>query len=308
MTDAIRTHTLAKFYDGRAVVEELSWAAPTGTAWGLLGANGAGKSTTLRMLMGFTPPSQGRAEVLGEDCRSMTPAARARLGYVAEQPLLPSWLRVDELLRFHRGLYPAWDGTRERQLLELFELSPRARISTLSKGQNRRLMLTLALAQNADLLLLDEPASGLDVAARRQLLTLLGEFLSGGPRTLVLSSHIVTDVERIVTHVAFMRQGRLIDTAPLDALHEQVKRVRMPAALWDETEATWRAARPLAVESRGSTRSATVRRLDLVPDAVLDHPGVEILGLGLEDIYLAITGGDHATPAPLAAPQRGAAS
>ncbi len=289
MNHAITTSRLTKIYDGHAAVEGLDWQIPVGSAWAFLGENGAGKSTTLRMLMGFTPAASGSCTVLGEDPMRMAPRTRERIAYVAEEPLLPPWMRVDRMVRFHASFYPRWNASLERNLLERFELSARKRISTLSKGQNRRLMLVLALCQNSDLMILDEPWSGLDVAARRELLGLLGDYLAKGERTLLISSHIVTDVERIASDVAIVRGGRLIHAAPLDELHENVKRIRMPRELWARTAEHWHSAGVLSEEGTDATQVVTVRRFDVLDPDLVNSPDVEAANLGLEDIFLALS-------------------
>lgn len=308
---AIETRSLTKVYDGERVVDGLDWTVPRGAACAFLGPNAAGKSTTLRMLMGFTHPTAGTCRVLGEDPWDLRPATRARVGYVAEQPLLPPWIRVGALVDFHRSLYPAWSTKLERELLELFELPLAKKVSQLSKGQHRRLMLTLALAQAPDLLILDEPGAGLDVAARRQLLSLLADYLAGEGKTLVLSTHIVTDVERIASHVAVIAHGRMVAHTELDELHENVKQVRMPRAFWDRTVARWEAAGILAADVGEHAVTLTVRhfhthgRFVLAElsegevhaqhgpheDLYLGENGAEaqVLHLGLEDAFLALS-------------------
>lgn len=142
---ALSTEKLTKFYDTRAVVRELDWRVPVGAACALLGPNGAGKSTTLKLLLGFTPASGGVARILGADPFALTPALRARIGYVSERPILPSWARVERVIAFHAGLYPRWNRALEKELGAAFTLHTRARVAELSKGQNRSLMLLLAL-------------------------------------------------------------------------------------------------------------------------------------------------------------------
>ena len=161
----------------------------------------------------------------------MSAAAKARLCFVAEVPNLPHLATPRRLAAIHEALYPNWSQHRFQVLSERLEIDQRARIDSLSKGQRRRANLILALASQPDLLLLDEPGSGLDVAGRRELLSLLAEWLAGGDgqRSLVFSTHIVTDVERIASDVSILARGRLVFDAALDDVHEQIKRIRMPA-------------------------------------------------------------------------------
>jgi ABC-2 type transport system ATP-binding protein len=293
---AIATRGLTKFYEARAVVRELTWEVPVGAACALLGPNGAGKSTTLKLLLGFTPPSAGEMRILGEDPWELAPATRARIGYVAEKPILPPWIRVDRLIRFHASLYPRWDHRLEKELGQMFAIAGGRRVSELSKGQNRSLMLLLALCQAAELLILDEPASGLDVAARRAFLGLLADWLAEGGRTLVISSHLLTDVERLASHVAILRQGELVEHRPLDELKQRVKQVRLPIGAADQLTARLSPSCVLAKEEAGRGALLTLRLDGPVERLLGELPPdqVEVIGLPLEEIYLALTGANGA--------------
>jgi len=309
---AIEADGLTKHYGTATAVDDLTWSLPAGEACAFLGPNGAGKSTALRMLLGFTPASRGTCRVLGENPWEMAPATRARIGYVAEQSILPPWMRVGALLDFHRSLYPRWNREHERALCDVLEVSREPRVSQLSKGQNRRLALLLALAQDADLLVLDEPGAGLDVAARRQLLSLLGEFLAGEGKTVLFSTHLVTDVERIASRVAVLARGRLVADAELDELHENVKSVRLAREVFERTRERWAAAGLLEVATDERTANLVVRHFatqgrfilrDLAEGEVVvaesdrgatymgsDGREARVTNLALEDIFLALAG------------------
>jgi len=288
---AIATRGLTKFYEGRVVVRELDWEVPVGSACALLGPNGAGKSTTLRLVLGFTPPSSGETRILGADPWELPPLVRARVGYVAEKPILPPWMRVDRLIAFHASLYPRWDRALARELGATFALQGGRRVGELSKGQNRALMLLLALCQCPELLILDEPASGLDVAARRTFLGLLADYLAGGERTLVLSSHQLTDVERLVTDVAILREGRLIEHRSLDELKDTIRQVRLPIGAADQLTARLPAGSVLVREDSGRGSLLTLRLEEPLERCLDGLPSdqIEAHGLPLEEIYLALT-------------------
>ncbi|MFO1010215.1 MAG: ABC transporter ATP-binding protein [Planctomycetota bacterium] len=291
-TPALATHDLTKVYEGHLVVDGLDWTVESGTACALLGPNGSGKTTTLRMLMGFTPPSRGSCELLGVDAWNPPPAMRARVAYVPDQPALPGWMRVGELIHFHASFYPRWDAKRERELIDLFALSTAPRVSVLSKGQHRKLMLLLALCQNSDLLLLDEPASGLDVDSRRDFLGLLGEYLGQGERSLVFSTHLLTDVERIATHVLLLEHGRAIEQCALDALQEDVRSVTLSKELFERTREVWEDAGILERSDANGSATLLVRRFTSGPAELartLPPNSLECSALPLEDVYLALT-------------------
>ncbi len=295
MSSALVTRGLTKHYEARAVVRALDWEVPVGAAVALLGPNGAGKTTTLRLLLGFTPPSDGEVRILGEDPWELTPGTRARIGYVAEKPVLPPWIRVERLIAFHASLYPRWDHALARELGATFALDGKRLVGELSKGQNRALMLLLALSQCPDLLLLDEPASGLDVSARRAFLGVLADYLAEGERTLVISTHLLTDVERLASHVAILRRGELIVNRSLDELKESIRQVRLPLAAADQLRAGLPEGSVLARVEDGRSALLTLavdgRRLeDLL--AGLPREQVEVQGLPLEEIYLALVGAE----------------
>ncbi len=297
MNNVLEAKGLTKLYGTTQAVAGLDWQIPQGSACAFLGPNGSGKSTTLRMCLGMTPATRGTCQVLGEDAWAMRPQTRGRIGYVSEQPILPPWMLVGRLVQFHANFYPNWDSAREKKLRDLFEIRDKERISNLSKGQHRRLMLFLALCQGSDLLLLDEPASGLDVAARRQLLSLLSDFLAGDGKTLVVSTHIVTDIERIASDVAFIQAGRLLECASLDDLKEQVKRIRLPRDLVLRAEPILNRAGILDEETNGAQHVVTVREfsddLGHALQQAVDNQA-DVLNLSLEDIYLAIVGNKEA--------------
>lgn len=290
MNPLIDIEQLSKHYDGRAVVDRIDWKVAPGQSWALLGHNGAGKSTLIRMLMGFTPPSGGRVAVLGHDPFEMPVAARADVGFVPEDSMLPPWASVNDILAMHAALYAEWNAGRCADLLERFRLPCKARVATLSRGMNRKLMLLLALSQSPRLLLLDEPGAGLDVESRRELLGLIGEFLADGESSVVFSTHLVTDVGRIADHVAILRDGAMVRTASADDLLENTKRVRMPADVWLETATRWEAGGVVDVEGAETWRTVLLDNATAVSPLVseLEARGVERIDLPLEDVFLAL--------------------
>jgi len=293
MRYAIETDDLTRFYRSVPAVQGLTWKVPAGTAWAFLGPNGAGKSTTLKMLMGFVPPTRGSSRLLGEDPWSIRPETKAGVGYVAERPSLPTWMRVDEILRFHSGFYPGWRRDVEHQLRETFGLRGDARISSLSKGMHSSLMILLALCQGSRLLLLDEPAAALDVEKRRLLLSLLADFLTEEEHTLIFSTHIVTDVERIASHVAVIARGRLVECSELEELQGNVKAISLPVSAFHACKDLLARMDVLSEEAHGTARELVVRRyLDVEPElrSRLGPDALRVRDLSLEDIYLALVG------------------
>jgi len=292
---AIETKGITKFYDNIMAVSDLNWQVPVGSACAFLGTNGSGKTTTLRMLMGFTAPSRGSCQILGEDPWKITPETRSRIGYVSEQAILPPWMKVEKLIEFHSSYYPNWDREREKNLRELFEISSQQRISNLSKGQHRRLMVLLALCQGSDLLVLDEPGAGMDVSARRKFLNLLGEYLTDENKTIIISTHIVTDIERIASHIAILKDGCLLVFAPLDELKEKVKRIRLLEKSFQKVDSLWSKVGVLSIEDKGASKIVTVSNFSMEAQSSLKlmaGEDVEVLDLPLEEIFLAYVEND----------------
>jgi ABC-2 type transport system ATP-binding protein len=289
--EPVRTEGLARAYDTVTALDGVDWSVSPGAACALLGPNGAGKTTLLKLLLGFIPPSRGCCSVLGMDSWELDPDTRSRIGYVPERPFLPQWMRVREILQLHASLYPGWDEKRKDDLISLFDIPVERTVNELSKGQNQYLMILLAVCGSPDLLLLDEPASGLDPAARRQLFNLLGEYLADGERTVVLSSHLLSDVERFATDVAILVHGQLLRHRALDGLLDSIKCLRVAESSYHRVESLLEGTVFLERQKDRDRMILTVEGLSPERLQKLGNFGVdvEVLNLSLEDIYLVLT-------------------
>lgn len=205
-------------------VDHLALAVPEGSVFGLLGANGAGKTTSIRMMVGHLRPDAGTIRVLGHDPTEQNEPLRQRIAYISENMQLPPWMTIPEAARFCAAMYPAWNHERVGLLADRFHLSLKKRYDEFSKGQRRAMCILLCLCRETQLLILDEPASGLDTVARRDFLSTMLEFVCDGTRTVLFSSHILGDIERVVDRVAIMKSGRLLLSGSLDELKEDVKK------------------------------------------------------------------------------------
>jgi len=205
---------------GTDVLAGVSFSLGPGEVVGLLGKNGAGKTTLIRIAMGMIEPQHGTVRVLGLSPREKPVELKRRVGYVAEDQILPPFLTVGQVVDLHRGLYPTWDDAMASDLLDQFELPQRARIRTLSKGQARRTALLCAVAHRPKLLLLDEPASGLDPAARREFLETSIRLLNESGSAILFSSHYMTDVERMADRIVMVHGGKVLIDNGLDELRE----------------------------------------------------------------------------------------
>jgi ABC-2 type transport system ATP-binding protein len=226
MTPAIEIHKVSKTYPGKKALDSLSLDVPTGSIFALLGDNGAGKSTTIRILNGLTPPDRGYAKILGHDAWKDAAELRRRIGYVPERPKFYDWMTVQQIGWFTSGFQGKGYLDRYLNLTKQFLLDSSAKLSVLSKGQYAKVGLALALAINPEVLILDEPTSGLDLLVRREFLASMVR-LAGEGRTILICSHQVAEVERIASHVAFLHAGRVLLTAPLENLRDLMVRIRL---------------------------------------------------------------------------------
>ena len=202
------------------VLAGVSFSIDSGQVVGLLGRNGAGKTTLLRIAMGMIDPQQGSVEIFGLDPRQHPLEVKGRVGYVSEDQILPPYLRVNQVISLHKGLFPTWDDDLARGMIDRFAIPGRQKIKTLSKGQARPVALLCAVAHRPELLILDEPAGGLDPAARRDFLETSIQLLNESGTTILFSSHYMSDVERLADRIVMLHDGRVLIDTQLDDLRE----------------------------------------------------------------------------------------
>ncbi len=214
----IQVSDLTRRFGETTALDSVSLAITRGGVHGLVGANGAGKTTLIRHILGLLRAESGSVRVFGLDPVADPVAVLSRIGYLSEDNDLPGWMRVEELLRYVRAFYPAWDDRYAEELRQTFALDPAAKIRHLSKGQKARAGLLVALAYRPDLLLLDEPSSGLDPVVRRDILAAVLRTLADEGRTVLFSSHLLDEVEEVADHVTMIHRGRIALSATLDAI------------------------------------------------------------------------------------------
>ena len=191
-----------------------------GAVYGLVGANGAGKTTFIKHVLGLLRAQSGSVRVFGLDPVADPVAVLSRIGYLSEENDLPGWMRVDELIRYSQAFYPGWDDAYAEDLLQAFALDPTAKIKGLSRGQKARAGLLIALAYRPELLVLDEPSSGLDPIVRRDILGAVIRTIADEGRTVLFSSHLLEEVEQVADHVTMIHQGAIALSAPLDEIKD----------------------------------------------------------------------------------------
>lgn len=221
---------LRKSFSGRTILKGVDLSLPVGSVVGLVGTNGSGKSTLIKCLLGLLKPTGGSAFLFGENPWWLSAASKARLGYVPQVVQLYPWMTVAQIVSYTAAFYDSWDEVWAQTLLNRMELPGAHRVGTLSTGQQQKLALVLAFGHRPELLILDEPVASLDPIARRELLKSIMELTLDNRHTVLFSTHITSDLERVATHVAFLRNGKIALFDELDAVKDRVKRVRIRAA------------------------------------------------------------------------------
>jgi len=227
----IEARGLTRYFGGRCAVDDVSFSVPRGSVFAFIGRNGAGKTTTIRMILGLLEPTRGSSNILGYDCASLPPAARARIGYMAEGHPVYGWMRVGQYADFQRSFYPRWNQEIFASVIDYFAIDPHTKAGHLSHGQRAGLHLAMTLAIEPKVLMLDDPATGLDPAARRSLLEAMVYFTRDRERTIFFSSHLLDDVERVADRVAVLDYSVLRVCCSADTFRDHVRRlvVRFPA-------------------------------------------------------------------------------
>jgi ABC-2 type transport system ATP-binding protein len=223
----IQIDKLTKCFDDVRALDEVSLEIGTGRIVGLLGANGGGKSTLLRHMVGLYLPDRGSCHTFGVKTAELTPEDLSRIGYVHQEGALIDWMTAEQLVRYVAAYYPTWNQELETAFIDRFELPVNQRVGAMSPGQRQKLAILLVIAFEPELLILDEPAAALDPIARHQFLELLLEIIQNEGRTILISSHILSDVEKVIDHVLILDEGKLLRDCTFDELREEFVRVRL---------------------------------------------------------------------------------
>lgn len=282
----IAVSELTRRFGAKTALASVSLSVPRGGVYGLVGANGAGKTTLIRHILGLLRAESGTVRVFGRDPVADPVGVLSRIGYLSEENDLPLWMRVDELIRYSRVFYPGWDDAYAEELRKTFGLDPAAKIGNLSKGQKARAGLLVALAYRPELLLLDEPSSGLDPIVRRDILGAILRTIADEGRTVLFSSHLLEEVEQVADHVTMISQGKIALSATLRSIMDSHRcitirsQARPPAVegvlRWDKTGDEWTAVyRGDAAQLRKAMNGAQI---------------VEERGASLDEIFVAHAG------------------
>jgi len=301
----IRVDGIRKQFRNQEVLKGVSFEVQAGQTFAFLGRNGTGKTTCIRTLLGLLTPDAGSVSILGINPRTNPLAVRRRVGYLAEDQKMFGWMTVEQIVHFIAPFYDAWDDELADQYLTQFELPRQTKIRHLSKGQNVRLGLVLALAHRPEVVILDDPVLGLDPIMRKEFNRDLIAHLQGEGRTVLFSSHLLYEVEAVADAVGILHQGQIVRLGATDDLREQVKRLIVPSAALGRLYG-------LKVLDAAPVGDRTGLTVDSAPDAIaaLHQIGVEpeIVDLNLDEIFEAfvigrpeVTAGRGGTAMPVPA-------
>jgi ABC-2 type transport system ATP-binding protein len=282
---------VVKTYKRRRVLDGLDLEIPRGSVVGLLGKNGSGKTTFIKIALGLVRSDGGSIRLLGEDAWNLGAREKAQLGYVPQVITLYQWMRVHQLMDYTAPFYPKWNSSLVSDLLRRFEVDPQAKVKTLSVGTLQKLAIILALGHEPQLLVLDEPAASLDPSARREFLKAILEIAVDDRRTVLFSTHITSDLERVADRVAILQSGKIIYHDELDALKDSVKRLHISAS--EPLPTTFNIAGEIARRLEGNEAVLTVRGdwAGAVEQIERNYSAiVRVEDLNLEDIFLEV---DH---------------
>lgn len=295
LSPVIDVEWLTRSFGKKTALDEVSLRVLPGRVFGLVGENGAGKTTLIKHLLGLLKPTKGRVRVFGRDPVADPTYVLSRVGYLSEERDMPQWMGVSELIDYTRSFYPDWDPAYAEELRQRFDLDPQTKVKHLSRGQRAQLGLLLALAYRPPLLLLDEPSSGLDAVVRREILAAIIRTVAEEGRTVLFSSHLLDEVERVADEVAMVDHGKVVLNARLDEIKGAHHRVTLRFAA--ERKAPPRLEGALSVSGAGREWTAIYNGQLEALQAAAAREGAEIVEQSvpsLEEVFIARVAATHA--------------
>jgi ABC-2 type transport system ATP-binding protein len=252
MNKIVQTFDLAKQFRKNVVLDRLNLSISEGSVYGLLGQNGAGKSTAIKILMNHVQPSAGRAEIFGHDSRRLSAQDFTQIGYVSENQEMPEWMTVAYFMSYLAPFYPKWDAARAEELLRQFQLPRERKLKHLSRGMRMKVSLASSLAYGPRLIVLDEPFNGLDALVRDQLVEGLLESIDGA--TVLISSHDLSEIENFASHVGYLDQGHLLFSEEMSSLTARFREIEVTREGYWSQPANWPKSWVSAEHSESMTR------------------------------------------------------
>ena len=296
MVNLIEFKSVTKAFGRTRALDGLSLSVEHGSVYGLIGRNGAGKTTALKMVTGMEAPNRGEVLVFGTQPARLDDVAKAQIAYAGDSQVLPPHMKVSEVSTFVRRATPGWNNGLFREILAEGRIPPGERVRALSKGMKQRLRLALAYARNPRVLVLDEPAEGLDTVVRFGLFSRVLDVVSQGDACAIVSSHVLGDVERIADKIGFISRGKLLVEGGLDDIKDKVRRVRLAWAAGSKPDSRLEQqaseAGAFSFRQEGRQASFVTGRFEAGWRARLrkSHPGcmIEADPLSLEEIFVEL--------------------
>ena len=287
MENVIELKQVNKTFQGFQL-KDLSLSVKKGFVTGFIGANGVGKSTTIKLIMNMLQPDQGSVKVFGQSYRTHEKQIKERIGFVSDENIFYENMTLKELRRIIKPAFKQWDDAQFKHYVELFELPLSQKIKTFSKGMLMKASLTMALSHHAELIIMDEPTSGLDPIFRRELLQVLHDLMQDGEKTIFFSTHITTDLDRIADYITFIHNGQHMFTKEFYSIEEEYAIVKGPKELLDqETSQEFIGIKQSAYSFEALTADKTRVQNIFKDTVILEKPT-------LEDImYYTKKGRDH---------------
>ena len=289
MTLALKLTNICKTFGKEVVLHDLNWDVPTGKVIGLLGCNGAGKSTLLECALGLREVSSGSAILMGESNFNLSESTKQKIAYVPQNSELFEWMTGREMLDYFKAMYSHWNDAKTNKLLKQWKIDANKKIAHLSGGQKQRLSIIRALAHDPELLILDEPVASLDPLGRREFLNELINDVIDRQTTVIFSTHILSDIERIAMDVAFLREGKIVLQGEIDHLLETICKVSgNPVDLHQFLQHP--SSNVLRLNNDNNTTEALIQMTSRsMHDCELAHPNLRFAHMNLEDMFIGVT-------------------
>jgi ABC-2 type transport system ATP-binding protein len=298
--NVVEINNLSRQFNNTLALDALSLQMRPGLVYGLVGANGAGKTTLIKHLLGLLKAKQGTVRVFGLDPVAHPVEVLQRIGYLSEERDLPEWMRIDELMRYTRAFHPQWDQAYGQELLELFRLEPAKKIKQLSKGMRAQAGLIAAVAHRPELLILDEPSTGLDAVVRKDILNTLVRTVAEDGRTALFSSHLLDEVEQMSDYVFMVDRGQLVLQGDIDDIKQRharlLVRFEIPRGEFPSLPSLLSAEAELCQQASGRTWKIVCNsEVDSARSEIASLGGevVQARGASLQEIFLARAGRDR---------------
>lgn len=293
MQPIITCNNLTHYYGKRLIYENLSFSVPQGRILGLLGKNGTGKTTTINILNGYLKPAAGECRIFGEDIRCINPETKRRIALLIEGHVQYTFMNIRQIEKFYAAFYPKWNRDAYYDLMNLLKVAPRQRIANMSCGQRSQVALGLVMAQNADLLILDDFSLGLDPGYRRLFIDYLREYAKSERKTVFLTSHIIQDMEKLIDDCIVLGHGKILVQKPMEELMRTFSRytfrIQSELACLPADEEFFH---PAVIGNRGEIHS--FQSLNYIEDYLRKHsiPYTDLSTekMNLEDVFIGLTG------------------